>query len=363
MIGPMNDTIAVRPGEELDNAKLHRFLKQEIKGLPEGDLEIRQFGAGHSNLTYALSIDDWEAVLRRPPLGPVAPKAHDMEREFTILSALHPVFPTAPRPFVFSQDPEIVGSPFFVMERKHGIVLDTEFPKGVEPSAELGRQISELMVDQLVKLHAIDYKETPLVDMAKPEGFLKRQVSSWINRYERAKTDDIPEAEKVAEWLLAHIPESGEPTIIHYDFKLNNTMFSADFTEVSGVFDWEMTTVGDPLADLGAAMSYWMEDKDPVALKKGFGKVPVTVTEGFYTRQEFIDRYAQKSGRDASNINFYIIFALFKLAAICQQIYYRFMKGQTADNRFAQLGPFIEALIQHALKTAKEQEGDWDVRR
>lgn len=362
MTGLTNDTIAVRPGEELDNVKLHGFLKQAIEGLPEGDLEIRQFGAGHSNLTYALSIGDWEAVLRRPPLGPVAPKAHDMEREFMILSALHPVFQAAPRPFVFSHDLEIVGSPFFVMERRHGVVLDTEFPKGVEASAELGRQISELMVDQLVKLHAIDCKETPLVDMAKPEGFMERQVTGWINRYERAKTDDIPEAEEVATWLLAHIPESGEPAIIHYDFKLNNTLFTKDFDGIAGVFDWEMTTVGDPLADLGAAMSYWMEAGDPEALKKGFGKAPVTVTEGFYTRQEFINRYAEKSGRDVSNIDYYVIFAFFKLAAICQQIYYRFKKGQTADNRFAQLGPFIETLIQHALHMA-QKEGDENDRR
>jgi aminoglycoside phosphotransferase (APT) family kinase protein len=356
MAETMNGTIAVRPGEELDSAKLHQFLKSTISGLPEGELEIRQFGAGHSNLTYALAIGSWEAVLRRPPLGPVAPRAHDMEREFTILSALHPLFPAAPRPYVFSHDPAIVGSPFFVMERRHGVVLDTEFPQGVEPSAELGRRISELMVDQLVELHAIDYRETPLAELAKPEGFMERQVTGWISRYERAKTDDIPEAEELAAWLLAHIPESPEPAIIHYDFKLNNTMFSEDFSEITGLFDWEMTTVGDPLADLGAAMSYWMEKDDPEALKKGFGKAPVTVTEGFYTRQEFIERYAEKSGRDVSNIDFYVTFASFKLAVICQQIYYRYKKGQTADKRFAQLAPFVEILIHHALKTAKKKE-------
>ncbi|HSP22591.1 MAG TPA: phosphotransferase family protein [Planococcus sp. (in: firmicutes)] len=354
----MNGTIAVRPGEELDNVRLHQFLKKSIEGLPEGELQIRQFGAGHSNLTYALAVGGWEGVLRRPPLGPVAPRAHDMEREFSILSALHPLFPAAPRPYIFSHDPAIVGSPFFVMERRHGVVLDTEFPEGVEPSAELGRRISELMVDQLVKLHAIDYTKTPLAEMAKPEGFMERQVTGWISRYERAKTDDIPEAEELASWLLAHIPESLEPAIIHYDFKLNNAMFSEDFSEITGLFDWEMTTVGDPLADLGAAMSYWMEKDDPEALKKGFGKAPVTVTEGFYTRQEFIERYAEKSGRDVSNIDFYVTFATFKLAAICQQIYYRYKKGQTADKRFAQLAPFVEILIQHALKTAKKKEAD-----
>lgn len=354
MVEKTSDTINVRPGEELDKAKLLQFLKANIESLPEGGLEIRQFGAGHSNLTYALSIGSWEAVLRRPPLGPVAPKAHDMEREFNILSSLHSVFPAAPKPFVFSQDLSVVGSPFFVMERRRGVVIDTEFPKGVEPDKELGRRISELMVGTLVELHAIDYTRTALAAMAKPEGFMERQVNGWIGRYERAKTDDIPEVAELSEWMRSHIPESPDPAIIHYDFKLNNAMFSEDFTKLTGLFDWEMTTVGDPLADLGAAMSYWIQADDPALLKNGFGKAPVTVTEGFYTRAEFIARYAEKSGRDVSNIDFYLTFAYFKLAVICQQIYYRFKKGQTSDARFAHFDQFVKSLIQYALVTAKK---------
>ncbi|MGO1060292.1 phosphotransferase family protein [Planococcus sp. FY231025] len=354
MVEKTSDTINVRPGEELDKAKLLQFLKANIEGLPEGVLEIRQFGAGHSNLTYALSIGSWEAVLRRPPLGPVAPKAHDMEREFNILSSLHSVFPAAPKPFVFSQDLSVVGSPFFVMERRRGVVIDTQFPEGVEPDKELGRRISELMVDTLVELHAIDYTRTALAAMAKPEGFMERQVNGWIGRYERAKTDDIPEVAELSEWMRSHIPESPDPAIIHYDFKLNNAMFSGDFTKLTGLFDWEMTTVGDPLADLGAAMSYWIQADDPDLLKNGFGKAPVTVTEGFYTRAEFIARYAEKSGRDVSNIDFYLTFAYFKLAVICQQIYYRFKKGQTSDARFAHFDQFVKSLIQYALVTAKK---------
>ncbi|MFD1864501.1 phosphotransferase family protein [Planococcus chinensis] len=354
MVEKTSDTINVRPGEELDKAKLLQFLKANIEGLPEGALEIRQFGAGHSNLTYALSIGSWEAVLRRPPLGPVAPKAHDMEREFNILSSLHSFFPAAPKPFVFSQDLSVVGSPFFVMERRRGVVIDTEFPEGVEPDKELGRRISELMVDTLVELHAIDYTRTALAAMAKPEGFMERQVNGWIGRYERAKTDDIPEVAELSEWMRSHIPVSPDPAIIHYDFKLNNAMFSGDFTKLTGLFDWEMTTVGDPLADLGAAMSYWIQADDPDLLKNGFGKAPVTVTEGFYTRAEFIARYAEKSGRNVSNIDFYLTFAYFKLAVICQQIYYRFKKGQTSDARFAHFDQFVKSLIQYALVTAKK---------
>ncbi|ETP67412.1 hypothetical protein G159_17315 [Planococcus glaciei CHR43] len=355
MVGKTSDTIPVRSGEELDQAKLMQFLKENIDGLPEGPLEIRQFGAGHSNLTYALSIKEWEAVLRRPPLGPVAPKAHDMEREFNILSTLYPVFPAAPKPFVFCRDESIIGSRFFIMERRHGVVIDSEFPQGVEPTEELGRRISQLMVDTLVDLHAIDYTETALAHMAKPEGFMERQVHGWIGRYERSKTDDIPEVEELAEWMRTHIPDSLEPAIIHYDFKLNNSMFSADFSELTGLFDWEMTTVGDPLADLGAAMSYWIQADDPELLKTAFGKAPVTVGKGFYSRDEFIARYAEQSGRDVSTIDFYLTFAYFKLAVICQQIYYRYKKGQTTDARFAHFGDFTKSLIQYALLTAKKK--------
>lgn len=348
------ETIPVREGEEINKNRLQHFLQSSIDGLPEGELEIRQFGAGHSNLTYALKIGDWEGVLRKPPLGPVAPKAHDMEREFRILEALAPVFPAAPKPYVFSDDTSIAGSPFFVMERRHGIVLDTEFPAGMKATAAMGRRISEKMVDTLVELHAIDYSKTALVEMAKPEGFMERQVKGWIGRYERAKTDDIEEVEALKQWMLENIPESQQPTIIHYDFKLNNAMFSEDFSEITGLFDWEMTTVGDPLADLGAAMSYWIQADDPELLKRGMGKPPVTVNDGFYSREEFIRRYGEKSGRDVSQIDFYLTFAYFKLAVIVQQIYFRYKNGQTQDPRFANFDRFVKSLIRYALATAKK---------
>lgn len=345
-------TIAVRKGEEIEEQKLEEFLRESIAGLPEGELEIRQFGAGHSNLTYALKIGEWEGVLRKPPLGPVAPKAHDMKREFKILQSLAPIFPAAPKPYVFSDDPSIVGSPFFIMERRHGHVLDTEFPEGVEATAEISRRISEKMVDTLVELHAIDYTQTVLVEMAKPEGFMERQVRGWIGRYERAKTDDIEEVEALKRWLTDNIPDSQDPAIIHYDFKLNNATFNDDFSEMTGLFDWEMTTVGDPLADLGAAMSYWIQADDPELLKYGMGKPPVTVTEGFYTREEFIRSYAEKSGRDVSKIDFYLTFAYFKLAVIVQQIYFRYKNGQTQDPRFANFDRFVKSLVRHAYQTA-----------
>ncbi|WP_153721973.1 phosphotransferase family protein [Sporosarcina cascadiensis] len=347
-------TIEVRTGEELNKEKLQQFIREQISEVPDGELRIRQFSAGHSNLTYLLQIGKWEAVLRRPPLGPVAPKAHDMEREYTILSSLHSYFNPAPKPYVFSDDEDIVGSPFFIMERRNGMVLDTEFPDGVTYTPELGRKISELMVEQLVCLHQVDYKKTKLACMVKPEGFMERQVAGWIGRYERSKTDDVKGVEELTGYLKNHVPVSVEPTIIHYDYKLNNAMFSEDFSEMTGLFDWEMTTVGDPLADVGAAMSYWIQADDPEILKKGLGKPPVTVMDGFFTRDEFIQLYAEKSGRDVSSIDYYVTFAYFKLAVICQQIYYRYKKGQTQDKRFAHFNIFVENLVQYALISARK---------
>ncbi|WP_155592275.1 phosphotransferase family protein [Lysinibacillus cavernae] len=345
------ETMQVRASESLDVVKLQYFLESHFPELPQGNLEISQFSAGHSNLTYCLKISDFEVVLRRPPLGPVAKKAHDMKREFTILSALHPFLKTVPKPYVYVEDRDIIGSDFFLMERKKGIVLDTHFPKGTNATEELARQLSEKMVDSLVALHAIPYQETPLKDMVKPDGFMERQVHGWIERYEKAKTAEHEEVSALTEWLKNHLPSSSKATIIHYDFKLNNAMFSQDYSEMIGLFDWEMTTVGDPLADIGVAMSYWMQADDPKMLIHALGEPPITVLPGFYTRQQFIQRYAEKSGRDVKDIQYYCTFAYFKLAVICQQIYYRYVKGQTQDDRFAQMDKMVTALIQQASKS------------
>ena len=350
------DTIPVRQGEELNLSVLETFLQETIENLPGGPLEILQFSAGHSNLTYQIKKGKWEAVLRRPPLGPVAPKAHDMEREYKILSNLHPIFPVAPKPYLFCNNERIVGSPFFLMERKNGIVIDTSFPEGISVSDDICRRLSEVMVEQLVELHAIDYKQTGLAAISKPEGFMERQVHGWIGRYERAKTDEISCLAPLKKWLVDHTPKIHESTIIHYDYKFNNAMFNHKFTEMVGLFDWEMTTVGDPLADLGVAMGYWNQSDDSELLINGLGKAPVTaVHEGFLTRKEFIELYAKKSGRDVTNLNFYLTFAYFKLAVIGQQIYYRYKKGQTTDIRFANFNYFVKNLIQHAANVANER--------
>lgn len=340
-----SETIQIRKGEELNLSVLHEFLKEIVNDLPNEELIIRQFSAGHSNLTYLLKVGQWEAVLRRPPLGPVAPKAHDMKREFRILSEIHPHYSIAPKPIIYSENETIVGSPFFIMERKNGEVFDTSFPEHLNVTIEDCKTISNVMVDKLVELHSIDYQKTNLLEISKPANFMERQVQGWMTRYNRAKTSEISEVEQLMNWLVKNVPIHHDAAIIHYDFKLNNSMFSNDLSKMVGLFDWEMTTIGDPLADLGVAMSYWIQNNDPDLLKFGLGKPPVTIQEGFMTRAQFIEAYARKSGRDVSNINFYLAFAYFKLAVIVQQIYYRFKVGQTNDQRFAKFEQFAKSLI------------------
>lgn len=345
------DTIEVRKGEELPIESLINFLRLSVPEVDSDELVIEQFGAGHSNLTYLLRVGNWEGVLRRPPHGPVAANAHDMEREYTFLKYIDPFYSAAPKPFIFSDDESIIGSPFFIMERKKGIVLDTEFPPSMDYEPAIGERLSSLMVDKLVELHDINYEETDLKDISKPNGFMERQVHGWIRRYERAKTEEVEGLDKLITYLRANIPTNDEATIIHYDYKLNNAMFNESLDEMIGLFDWEMSTVGDPLADVAVALSYWIQGDDNEVLKYGLGKPPVTVMDGFYTRDEFISEYAKRSGRDLSNIHYYLTFAYFKLAVIGQQIYYRYKQGQTSDPRFAQLNVLVKNMLQQALNT------------
>ena len=343
----MSETVDVRKGEDFDLGAVERYLREYIEDLPDGELEVSQFPSGASNLTYLLKISDWEGVLRRPPLGPVPPKAHDMGRESGILSKLGAVYPLAPRPYFFCEDEAVIGAPFYVMERRTGTVLDDSFPDGIEPDEELCRGISRTVVDTLVRLHAVDVEEAGLGDLGKPEGFLERQTEAWISRYDKAKTEDIEEVGPLTEWLARDVPESPPPTVIHNDYKLNNLVLDpGDLTEVRAVLDWEMATLGDPLFDFAVSLSYWIEPDDPDELKAVMPTV--TVTPGFMTRKELIDRYTEQSGRDLAEMHWYVVFGYFKLAAILQQIFARWKNGQTEDERFADFGERVRTLILHA---------------
>jgi aminoglycoside phosphotransferase (APT) family kinase protein len=347
----MTETIRIREGEGFDLAAVERYLRDHIGDLPEGELEVRQFPSGASNLTYLLKIGGWEGVLRRPPLGPVPPKAHDMGRESHVLARLHEVYPLAPKPYFFCDDESVIGAPFYVMERRVGVVVDDALPEGVEPNPQLCRGISRMVADTLAELHAVDPDEAGLGDLGRPEGFLERQMRGWIGRYDKAKTDEIEEVGPLAAWLAGNVPESPQPAIIHNDYKLNNLILNPDdLTDVRAVLDWEMATIGDPLFDLAVSLSYWTEPTDPEKLNEVMPTV--TSTPGFMSRKEFMERYAKKSGRDLSDMHWYMVFGYFKLAVILQQIYARWKKGQTKDARFADFDERVRTLILHAKTLA-----------
>jgi len=341
----------IRAGEEIDPAALVRYLRGKVEGIEEC-IVIQQFPGGHSNLTYLLRAGDREYVLRRPPLGPVAPKAHDMAREFRVLQAVHPLFPPAPRVYLVCEDASVIGATFFLMERRRGIVLRRDLPRDLASDASLPRRISEAFIDCLAQLHLIDVARHGLDSLGRPEGFLERQVRGWTDRWERSRTEDLPGLDYLVRWLAEKLPASGTPALVHNDFKLDNMMLdAADPGRVEAVLDWEMTTVGDPLLDLGCTLCYWTEAGDPEF--RGGALSGITTAAGWYTREELVRRYAQKTGRDVSYLGYYEVLGLFKLGVILQQIYFRYHRGQTHDERFRDFHLRVRGLMRAAVDLAE----------
>ena len=347
----MVETIPVRPDEGFAVARVGEYLR--ARGVLDGDpskLVVEQFAAGHSNLTYLLRADDWEAVLRRAPLGPVAPRAHDMAREFHILERLHPAFPLAPKPFVLCTDATLIGAPFYVMERRRGIVLDQDLPPGWRADPGLHREIAEAVVRVLVDLHAVDWAAIGLGEIGRPAGYMQRQVSGWLERFARARTSDVAGYDALAAWLRQELPDSPPATVIHNDYKLNNVLLdAADPRRLTAVVDWEMATVGDPLSDLAGLLVYWTPAAEAGLMG---GLRSVTAEPGFPSRAEIAELYARLSGRDLADLRFHLAFAYFKIGVILQQIFYRWQQGQTHDDRFAQHGAVAANLIQQAVSVA-----------
>jgi aminoglycoside phosphotransferase (APT) family kinase protein len=334
------ELIDVRPDERFDEAKVADYLRGRLEGA-EGPLTVRQFGGGHANLTYLLRFGEGEGaveyVLRRPPLGPVAATSHDMSREYRALSKLWRGFPPAPRAYLYCEDATIIGADFLVMERRNGIVVrglvPPEFGGGKDPVAN--RKLSEVLIDTLVDFHAVEPKSVGLEKLGKPQGFLERQVSGWTGRYERAKLEAAPVADEVARWLADNLPESPPATLVHNDWRLDNMAVAPDDPgRCVAVYDWDMCTLGDPFCDLGTLLGLW---GDPGAGLSAGSPMP-TQSEGFMTRQRAVERYAERAGRDAELIPYYVVFGAFKMAVVLQQIHVRFHRGQTQDQRFAGLG-------------------------
>jgi aminoglycoside phosphotransferase (APT) family kinase protein len=345
------DTRPVRPAEQLDWPRLAAYLRRhlpsrQIAGLDlSQEMEVEQFPGGHSNLTYLIRFGDVELVLRRPPFGPVPPSAHDMAREYRWLSAMHPVFSAAPRPYLFCDEMSVVGAMFYVMERRHGSVVRGEEPPGSADRPDVRRRVSERLVDTLADLHAIDVSREGLSALGKPAGFVHRQVRGWSERWQQSKTAELPEMEALAEWLLQRLPpDPVPPSVVHGDFKLDNVMLSETLDRVVAVFDWEMTALGDPLVDVGILLAYWSS----TVQGQPDGPGAITNRPGWFTREEILERYGRQSGRDLSGIRFYEIFALFKIAVVIQQIFFRYVRGQTDDPRFAHFDQRVRRLAREA---------------
>ena len=353
-----SDTAPVRPGEEINLSSLAAYLGG-VGDLVAGDspgatLEVEQFPNGHSNLVYLLRSGDREYVLRRPPLGPVAPKAHDMVREYRVLEAVHPHFPEAPEVFHLCEDPSVIGASFFLMERRQGIVIRDHAPVELALISDYPRRVSEAFIDCLVRLHAIDICQTGLGFLGKPQGFVERQVRGWADRWARAKTENLAEMERVIQWLDRYIPPSGEATLVHNDYKLDNVMVVQSADQIGAVLDWEMATVGDPLADLGLALCYWTW-ANIAAQQSGYGPTrTITMQPGWYTRDEFLQRYADRTGRGIDAIRYHEVLGIFKLAVILQQIYYRFRRGQTRDDRFRNFDGHVRGLARLAVALSEK---------
>lgn len=335
----------VRESEQLDASALEAYLKDAIPGA-QGPLTIEQFPSGHSNLTYMLRLGERELVLRRPPFGAKIKSAHDMGREFKILSALQGVYGKVPAPLAWCQDESVLGAEFYVMERVRGVILrGMKQRDGMDPT--MMRRLSELLVDTLVELHAVDLEAAGLTDFGRPEGYVERQVHGWTKRWRGAQTDDVPTVEAVAAWLAENMPPEAGAALIHNDFKYDNVVLAPDgMDRVLAVLDWEMATVGDPLMDLGTSLGYWVTAEDPPHLRQlPFGP---TVAPGNLTRAQVVERYAEASGRDVGHALFYYVYGVFKIAVIIQQIYARFRRGLTDDPRFAMFGVGVQILGQTA---------------
>jgi aminoglycoside phosphotransferase (APT) family kinase protein len=338
----MSDTKPIRQGEELNAESLQSFLREKL-GVETDEIEITQFPGGSSNLTYCVKINDEEYVLRRPPFGNQVKSAHDMSREFNVLSKLSEVYRPAPKPLVYCADEAIIGSEFYLMERRRGLIIRGKSPAFLENSPAMQRAVCESFIENLVELHSLNYKEIGLGDLGKPEGYAVRQTEGWTKRYFNAKTDEHTELEAAIEWLNKNIPESVGAALVHNDYKFDNVMLDpADLTKIVAVLDWEMTTIGEPLMDLGSSLAYWMSPENgSELLSMPFN--PRVLMENI-SRAELVRMYEKKSGKAVSDLLFYYVFGTFKLAAIAQQIYFRFARGFTQDKRFAAFNHFVGSL-------------------
>lgn len=348
-----NDTLIdhagqVRAGEEVDLAKVTAYLKAQGLDL-QGEPELQQFPGGASNLTYLVRYANRDLILRRPPFGHIAKSAHDVVREAVIMRQLKPVYPKVPEIFAICEDNEVIGAPFYVMERLVGVIPRQNLQPELGLDEAKTRQLCLNVLDTLIDLHKLDPQAAGLDSLGKGEGYVARQVEGWTKRYRAARTDDVGDFEEVMQWLHDKQPQQEVAiSLIHNDFRFDNVVLDVnDPLKVIGVLDWEMATLGDPLMDLGSALAYWVQaDDDP--FMKGSRRQP-TNAPGMLMRDEVVRYYGEKTGFSVANFDFYTVYGLFRLAGIAQQIYKRFKEGNARNPVFATFGPFVQYLEQRCL--------------
>lgn len=342
---------AIRQGEELDNAAIKQFLTEHIAAI--GELEVTQFPGGASNLTYQLSIEGKEYILRRPPFGKIAKSAHDMLREANIIQVLKPVYQYVPNIIATCDDHSVLGCDFYIMEKLTGIIPRQNMPKELQLNETETRSLCMNVIDKLIELHQVNITETGLDKLGKGDGYVARQINGWSDRYIKAKTDDATDFEAVMEWLKANMPQDVGQCLIHNDFRLDNVVLEiSNPLNVIGVLDWEMATIGDPLMDLGNSLAYWVQADDEPQFQM-MRRQP-THLPGMLTREEVVNYYLQKTGRSIDGFVFYEVYGLFRLAVIIQQIYYRYYHGQTQDKRFSGFVHAARYLESRCLRLIKQ---------
>ncbi len=342
----MNDAGPIRPDERFDEEAVAAFLRIHLGDLiGTGPIEFLQFPGGAANLTYLARIDRTELVLRRAPLGPVAAGSHDMEREYQVLSRLWKEYSPAPRAYHYCDDPEVMGKPFFVMERRDGLVVRSEWPAEIGGDKEVQRSVTENVVDGLAALHRVEPDAVGLADLGRPGGFVARQVDGWLRRWKAARTREVGDMDRAADLLASTIPSPQGTVLLHNDYKLDNTMVDARGSLVA-VFDWDMATRGDPLVDLGTLVAYWADPAEPAYAVLAGHSVPLAPV---MSKREVAHRYAVSTGFDVERLPFYEGLALFRVAVIIEQIYARYAAGQTSDDRFARFEPAAPILARAAV--------------
>ncbi|MBL4838718.1 MAG: phosphotransferase family protein [Kordiimonadaceae bacterium] len=348
MSDELNKTVDVREGEALDVAMIDALLKERIEGL-KGTPNIRQFASGHSNLTYSVQYEDRSLVLRRPPFGTRPKSGHSMIREYSVMNALKPVYAAVPETFFHMTEEESpLGAEFYVMEQVEGRKLERDLPKSWGFGADEGRKLCLSFFSKLIELHKVDYKAVGLSDFGRPEGYVSRQVLGWNGRYEKAHTDDVETFADVRKWLEDNMPE-GEVghSVLHGDFRLDNVILDADNPfDIKAVLDWEISALGDPLMDFGNTLAYWSQKGDPedmIAMR-----MQPCMAAGMLSREEICALYAKETGYDLSYFDYYLVYGVFRLAVILQQIYYRYYHGQTKNPAFAGFGKRTDMLGNYA---------------